>query len=412
MSLNKQKQLLKHKYIATGLFLIMAVIYVTTIYLQKNDSQNWIGYLKAFSEAGMVGALADWFAVTALFKYPLGIKIPHTNLIKNNKDALGENLGSFVTENFLNKETIRPYISQIDLSKFISNWISNENNLNKIKIEIRNVLKNILAKVDDNEVANLIANKGKEIINDINLQDLASKGLLYAVENNEHQRLISLIIPQAKDYVENNKEAIYKKVVEKNPILGLIGGKAVTNQLIGGIISFFEDIQNNGNHAIRNEITLKLYEICDTLKSNIDWKEKFDQLKNDFITDERIREYASKLWVNSKQSLVLNLDDENSILNQYIEKYLLEIRNNLKYNKETQDKINKTVHTFIYKLALRNSNKVGKIISKTVKNWDGKELSEKLELEVGKDLQFIRINGTLVGGIVGLIIYSLTHLIA
>ena len=404
----KKQQLKKHKLIATGLFVLMAIVYVLMLLLSKHNHQSWMNYVKAFSEAGMVGALADWFAVTALFKYPLGIKIPHTNLINNNKDALGENLGSFVSENFLNQATIRPYVTKIDLSGFILNWISNEKNFNKTTIEIRKVLKSILLKIDDEEVIQLISSKGKDILNDLNLQELISKGLFYAVENNEHQRLISLIIPQAKHYVENNKEAIYDKVVEKNPILGLIGGKAITNQLISGIISFLDDIQNNGNHNIRNELTTKLYEICESIKTDENWKSRFDNLKEEFITDEKLQDYASKLWENTKSNLVSNLEDENSALNQYIEKYLKEIRQNLVENESTKAKINKTVHKFIYKLALRNSNEIGNIISKTVKDWDGKEMSDKLELEVGKDLQFIRINGTLVGSIVGLLIYSLT----
>ena len=404
----KKQQLKKHKLIATGLFVLMAIVYVLMLLLSKHNHQSWMNYVKAFSEAGMVGALADWFAVTALFKYPLGIKIPHSNLINNNKDALGENLGSFVSDNFLNQATIRPYVTKIDLSGFIVNWISNEKNFNKTTIEIRKVLKSILLKIDDKEVIQIISLKGKDILNDLNLQELVSKGLFYAVENNEHQRLISLIIPQAKHYVENNKEAIYDKVVEKNPILGLIGGKAITNQLISGIISFLDDIQNNGNHNIRNELTTKLYEICESIKTDENWKSRFDNLKEEFITDEKLQDYASKLWENTKSNLVSNLEDENSALNQYIEKYLKEIRQNLVENENTKAKINKTVHKFIYKLALRNSNEIGNIISKTVKDWDGKEMSDKLELEVGKDLQFIRINGTLVGSIVGLLIYSLT----
>lgn len=407
---NKKQQLKKHKLIATGLFFLMAVIYVFMLFLSKYTNQSWINYVKYFSEAAMVGALADWFAVTALFKYPLGIKIPHTNLINNNKNALGANLGNFVSENFLNQETIRPYISKIDLSKFILNWISNEKNFNKFIVEIQIVLKNIILKVDDVEISKLISVKGKEIIDEVNLQVLISKGLFYVLENKEHQRLISLIIPQAKHYVENNKEAIYDKVVEKNPILGLIGGKAVTNQLISGIISFLDDIESNENHKIRNEISSKLYEISETIQTDQNWKVRFENLKNDFITDEKIQEFAIKFWQNSKLSLIDNLENQNSTLNQYIEKYLKEIRENLRDNLIMQAKINQTVQKMIYKLALKNSSEIGNIISKTVHDWDGQELSEKLELEVGKDLQFIRINGTLVGGIVGLLIYSLTQL--
>lgn len=408
--MTKKEQLKRHKQIATGLFVLMALIYVLMIYLSKHNFKNWMGYVEAFSEAGMVGALADWFAVTALFKYPLGIKIPHTNLINNNKDSLGKNLGDFVSENFLNSETIRPYIERVDIASYLQKWLSVSKNRQKTQNEIQNIIRNIVSKIDDQEVSQLLSRKGKEIINEINIQNLVSKGLFHAIENNEHNRLISLILPEAKNYVENNKEAIYAKVVEKNPILGLIGGKAVTNQLISGIISFFDDIQNNSSHSIRNEITSKLIEITEDIKTSPDWKIRFEDLKSKFITDEKIKEYADNLWFNLKNSILDKINENDSVLNKYIEKYITEISSNIESNQETKQKINKTVQQFIYKLALKNSSEIGNIITKTVKDWDGKELSNKLELEVGKDLQYIRINGTLVGGLVGLIIYFITNL--
>lgn len=409
--INKKKQLQKNKLIATSLFILMAFLYLFMLYLQQIYNLSWIGYIKSFSEAAMVGALADWFAVTALFKYPLGIKIPHTNLISNNKNALGENLGTFVSENFLNSATIRPYVTKIDLSTFIINWLSKEQNIIQTRKEIQAVLKMIINKIDDQDILKFASKKGKEIINEIDLSEFASKGLLYALENKEQQRLISLLIPPSKYYVENNKEAIYDKVVEKNPILGLIGGKAVTNQLISGILSFLEEIENNENHTIRNEITSKLYEMSTSFKTDVIWKTRFENLKQNIITDDKLKNYILNFWIHTKANLLSNLDDENSILNKYIEKYLKELGLNLEQNEKTQNKINKTIHKFVYKLALKNSKEIGTIISKTVKEWDGKEMSEKLELEVGKDLQFIRINGTLVGGLVGLIIYFLSQLI-
>lgn len=406
----KQKQLNKHKLIATTLFVVMAIVYFIMLLISKNYNSDWIGYVKAFSEAGMVGALADWFAVTALFKYPMGLKIPHTNLITNKKNALGENLGIFVSENFLNQETIRPYVTKIDVSAFVIKWISQEKNEAKLFNEIRSVSKNIIMGLSDETISLVISNKGKELINDQNLPNLISKALFHLIENNEHQRLISLLIPEAKNYVENNKEAIYEKVVEKNPILGLIGGRTVTNQLISGIISFLEDIENDGNHIFRNELSVKLYSISEAVKTDINIIDKIESFKSNFITDEKIEEFALKLWISTKSSIIENLDDSNSKLNLFLENYIKEVISKFKENEILQNKINKSIHKFIYKLALRNSNEIGTIISNTVKNWDGKEMSNKLELEVGKDLQYIRINGTLVGGIVGLVIYFLSEI--
>jgi len=411
MTSTKEHQLKKHKQLALLLLLAMAIIYILMIFLITKDSKNWMHYVKAFSEAGMVGALADWFAVTALFKYPLGLKIPHTNLITNNKDALGRNLGEFVSNNFLTPNTIRPYIENLRMSEYLNQWLSKNKNQQLIIQELNQIIIKIVNNLDDKEIANFLASKGFELTDEIKLEKLASTALHYLLEQNEHQRLLTVILPQARNYVENNRELIYKKVVEKQPILGLIGGKSVTNQLISGISTFIEEIENNSNHDIRTELTVKLNQIVEDLNFKDDWKDKFNIIKEEFITKEKIDFYAVDIWNRLKQDIILRLTDENATFNQYLKQNLLALFTSFRNDSNMQQNIDKFARQYVYKLALKNSTEVGAIITKTVSNWDGNEMSNKLELEVGKDLQYIRINGTLVGGIVGLVIYTLTQLL-
>lgn len=404
----KQINLKRHKRLATGLLLFMALIYIVMIICIEKNPKAWMGYVKAFSEAGMVGALADWFAVTALFKYPLGLKIPHTNLINNNKDALGKNLGDFVSDNFLTSETIRPYINKLSVSEYLVDWLSNPKNQEMINKECNHLIKRIVHNLDDSTISNFLAQKGFDLTSEIRLEKLAGTALLYFVEHKEHDRLLNIVLPQAQLYVENNRELIYKKVVEKQPILGLIGGKSVTNQLISGITTFLQEIENNQDHELRRELTLKLLDIVEDLNQKDDWKEKFDQIKEEFITKERINEYAADIWSRLKNDMLEKLDDENATFNVYVRQNISEMILHFKKDLELQENIDRYVRQYVYKVVLRNSKEVGTIITNTVEKWDGDEMSQKLELEVGKDLQYIRINGTLVGGLVGLLIYSLT----
>lgn len=406
----KKERLKKHKLLATGLFILMAVIYCVMMYLLKHHSQKWMEYVRAFSEAGMVGALADWFAVTALFKYPLGIKVPHTNLITNNKNALGENLGSFVSNNFLTTDTIRPYIDKLSVSEYLTGWLSKKKNIELIHAECSKIIKQIVDNLNDESIAEFLAKKGFELTAEIRLEKLAATSLLYLLEQNEHDRLLNIILPQAQQYVENNRELIYKKVVEKQPILGLIGGKSVTNQLISGITTFLQEIEQNPEHDIRNALTVKLYQIVEDLNEKDGWHNKFDQIKNEFITKEKLYGCTKDIWLRLKEDLVLKLQDADGMINQYIRQNIDLMVQRFKEDEEMQQNIDKYVRQYVYKMVLRNSNEVGTIITNTVQKWDGNELSDKLELEVGKDLQFIRINGTLVGGLVGLLIYTLTQL--
>ena len=148
----KIQNLKKHKAIATGLFLFMAVVYFAMVYLDQHMNAKWIGYVEAFAEAGMVGALADWFAVTALFRYPLGLKIPHTNLIENSQKAIGDNLGHFVTDNFLTPSTIRPYIEKLEVVKYAADWLNKPSNQEGLQEELINFSKKIITDLDDKDI--------------------------------------------------------------------------------------------------------------------------------------------------------------------------------------------------------------------------------------------------------------------
>lgn len=406
----KQKQLKKHQLLATSLLLFMVIIYIIMLLLLKKSPQVWMSYVKAFSEAGMVGALADWFAVTALFRYPMGLKIPHTNLIESKKNALGKNLGDFVSTNFLTPQALRPYIDKLSLSNHIFEWLSLTKNKELIIYECHKIIYHTIENFDNKTFISCFAKKGVELAENLKLEQIASAALDHLLKQKEHQRLLNILLPQAQFYVKQNKEQIYNRVVEKHPFLGLIGGKAITEQLTSGIISFLKEIQDNENHEIRKEFTQKLYEIADELNHNEDWSLRFKKLKKDFITEKRIYNFTSELWQKLKIEILKNLDDKESKFVDYLNFNIINLITHIQQNSELQKKTDIYLRFYVYKMILKNSDQVGKIISETINKWDGAEMSRKLELEVGKDLQYIRINGTLVGGIVGLIIHAFSEL--
>src|SRR5690554_1195276 len=201
----KKVQLRKHKRLATGLFFFMALVYGVMVYLQYYGAQPWMGYVEAFSEAGMVGALADWFAVTAIFKHPLGIPIPHTNLIERKKNDLGQNLGKFVKDNFLNPQNIRPYIERMDVVKFVSEWLDKPGNQKVLEQEVVNITRRIITDLKDDEVEDFLASKGVEILNEIDFQKITSSGIGYFIEKNEHIHLLEILLPQIKTYIDESQ---------------------------------------------------------------------------------------------------------------------------------------------------------------------------------------------------------------
>lgn len=406
----KKRQLRKYKAFATGLFLLMAVIFVMMTILQKTNDSHWIGYVRAFSEAAMVGALADWFAVTALFHHPLGLKIPHTNLIQNKKEQIGDNLGNFVVGNFLSPQNIRPYISKLNVSHFVGEWLSKQRNQEILLNETSTIILDILNKLDDEAVINFISKKAQEMTNDLKVNSILGNGLDYILEKNDHQRLVTGLSKQIKTYVLNNQEMVRDRVKKESfALVPKFVDDKIADKITQGLSKYFDEIETNLEHPLREEITRKLFNFSKDLKDNEKWEKELSTIKDSFLKEEKILIYAKDIWESIKKSLMKELNDEDSALKKYLLKNLNELSFNLQNDEKLQYKIDHWIRVTAYKYILKNTHQFGDLISSTVGNWQGKELSNKLELEVGKDLQFIRVNGTLVGGLVGLIIYTIAH---
>lgn len=406
----KRNQLRKYKTVATGLFFLMAVIFIVTTYLQKQDSSHWIGYVRAFSEAAMVGALADWFAVTALFHHPLGLKIPHTNLIQNKKDQIGDNLGSFVVSNFLSPQSIRPYIQKLSVSGYVGDWLEKSNNQKLLIGEGSTILLDIVHRLDDNEVTQFISEKAKEMSEGLRLHEIFGNGLEYIIRKNDHQKLITSLAKQIKEYVVSNQNIVQERVKKESFVLiPKFVDNAIAEKITKGISDYFAEVEQTSDHQLRNEITSKLLLFSDDLKTSKTLEQEFREIKSNFLREEKLQQYSRDLWNSIKKSLVQELESKDSLFKTYLVKNISEWSQKLQHDEQLKYRIDHWIRVTAYKYILKNTHQFGHLISNTVENWEGKALSDKLELEVGKDLQFIRVNGTLVGGLVGLVIYTITH---
>lgn len=406
----KEKQLKKYKTMATGLFIAMAVIYLVITFILKRWPQNWMGYLQAFSEAGMVGALADWFAVTALFNRPLGLPIPHTNLIENSKQRIGNNLGDFVVQNFLNPTTIKPYIKKIEPAAMLAEWLQKPKNKELLVAEACKIINSLLLKTKEAEVSKMLGAKARGLIKDLPMNDFAANSLHYVLQHNEHQQLITLLAEKIKTYILNNNDVIKDKVKDESYFfIPKFVDNNLATKITKGLYNYFEEIEQQPSHRLRREITDQLYIFEEDLRVNPEKKEQLKNIADKLFTEETLEKYAAALWKGLKEKLIIQLQDVNSSFRKYLDKQLTEFAQSLHTDVAMQKRMNSWLQLTAYKYILKNSNNAGTLISQTVGNWKGRDLSRKLELEVGKDLQFIRVNGTLVGGLVGLIIHFITE---
>lgn len=408
----KAAQLHKYKVVATGLFLLMAVLYMLSTWLLKTQQTLWLGYLKAFAEAAMVGALADWFAVTALFHHPMGIPIPHTNLIENRKKSIGDNLGGFVVNNFLNADTIRPYILQLNTSEFIAKWLGNEKNVAVLATAISSLLKDVVTNMNDKSITKFIGNKSTELLKDINLNEVLASGLDIIVQRNDHARILNYLTNKLRHYLFENETMIRERVKKESHFLipGFVDN-IIAAKITNGLVNYLSEIEQNPQHSIRNDINQQLAVFITDIRNSAKWKQELESIKESIVAGDKIQKYAVSIWKQLQTGILTDLESDTSAIEQYIRKTIHEMVANLQQNESMQTKLNYWVQHTAYKYVLRNTEKAGELISNTVGNWKGKDLSNKLELEVGKDLQFIRINGTLVGGLVGLLIYTITRII-
>ncbi len=416
MSLNteqKQKQLRRHKQLATGLFLLMALIYIATTWISKSYPLVWIGYIRAFSEAAMVGALADWFAVTALFHHPLGIPVPHTNLIERSKQNIGDNLGSFIVSNFLTPGNIRPYIERLDVSSFLTGWLEKEKNKELFISFATGLVRDILRRLDDDTVAGLMVAKGKELLNDAPLNRMLSQLIQYFLDQKKEQELITMLASKIKMYIEEHNDIVKKKVSEESYFfIPKFVDKKIADKIVNALVRFFTEIEQDTEHRLREDIAQYIRQWSEDLLTSPKWESKIAQMKEELLSAPAWKQYAFDLWRMVKMNLLKESGNKDSAFLLYCTRQLDEGMNRIREDKKLSHNINAWVRFTLYKYVLRNRHNVAQLISGTIGNWEGKELSEKLELEVGKDLQFIRINGTLVGGLVGLLIYTVTRLLS
>lgn len=409
----KEKKLRFHKRIATALFLFMTLLYIAMVILQEKAPEwSFVGYIKAFSEAAMVGALADWFAVTALFHKPLGLPIPHTNLIENRKKDIGDNLGNFVVENFLKAENIRPYVENINVSPFIVKYLNKEKNINILIDEVKVKLEEIIQNTNDEKITNFITEKSKLLLQEIELNKLTSNVLEYLLKEKEHQKILDFIFLKIEYYILENKDLIHQKISQESAFfIPNFVDKILADKITAGLANYMAEAAQNEEHSVRKEIEKQLFQFSEDLKNEPHWKEKLENLKGNLLQSENIEKYAKNIWIYIKNFLTEDLSKplNDSVLKSYLKKSILNFTQQLQTDKQLQNRLDRWSQKTIYQFVLKNKNEVGQLISETVGNWKGRELSEKLELEVGKDLQFIRINGTLVGGLVGLLIYVITQ---
>lgn len=397
----KEKELIQMKRIALILLGVAVVLFVFSNIYE-------IPWLKAFSEAAMVGGIADWFAVVALFRHPLGFSIPHTALIPSNKDKIGENLGSFVSDEFLTREKLEVKIEQFNVAVKASDWLIDEKNADLVAtLVVDNVIPRVLKTIDDEEVKKFIQTQFSSKLSKLNFGEWLALGLESLAKSEKQEELVTNVLKTLIVELENNKHLIEQKVKSSTPFLSFgLADKKIATGVFNGLYDFLEQASQQDSE-IRKKVNDYVIQFITELRDSAEMQQKVSNLVVSFTNKKEVQDYINGIWLEIKTAIDADLAlKEESSIKKSLANMIQGFGRGIQNDPVLMTKINDFVKNDVLSVLINNKKMIGDLISSTVKSWDTDEVAKKLELEIGGDLQFIRINGTLVGGFVGLLIYG------
>lgn len=405
----RQAQLDTMKRRATGLLILATIIFIAARILETRWS--WLAIVRATAEAGMVGGLADWFAVTALFRHPLGIPIPHTAIVPAKKDRVGRTLGAFVQRNFLTREVIEHRLRSMQVGLRLAEWLADADNARTISKSAATAMSSAAQMLRDEDVQEVIDHSLAERVRAMHLAPLLGKVLGVMTENDRHQEVLDEVIELASRVVNDNSEVIRARIEQETPwwIPTAVDDK-IFKRVLGAIQRLLTELSADPHHALRHRFDIALREFIERLNTSPEFASRVDQWKEEFLDNDAARRFSASLWQDAKAALARYAENPEPKAPSVIENALTTFGQKAVEDPELLAKLDKFAVDVAVFLVGRYQDEVADLIASTVASWDPEITSKRVELAIGRDLQFIRINGTIVGGLAGMVIYLISSL--
>ncbi len=403
---DRANDLRRMKLVATGLFVLAAVIFVVAKVLESE--QPWLGYVRATAEAAMVGALADWFAVTALFKHPLGLPIPHTAIIKKRKNEIGSSLGGFVEENFLTREVVTERLADAGIARRLGEWLSKPENAKTVSAQSAMVVRGVTEVLQDDVIQGGLEAVITERAKTVKVAPLVGKVIDVAVEGGHHEMLLDSVLGAVDNFMAENTDSFRNRMTQESPWwVPETLDEVVFEKIYSAVRRFLSEVGDDEHHELRRELDRRSVKLAQDLRTSPALIERGEEIKAEFLAHPEVRAWSNNLWTSMKAGLLEATEDPDSQLRIRLEEALVDAGKSLEADPELRAKIDDWLTNAVGHVAEQFRGEVAGLIATTVQGWDAEDTAERIELQVGRDLQFIRINGTLVGGIAGLVIYTI-----
>lgn len=396
-------------WLATLLLVFMAIVFLATSRLDTGET--WVAAVRAFAEAAMVGALADWFAVTALFRRPLGLPIPHTAIVPNNKVRIGRSLGSFIQNNFLSEEVLHG--QAVNITGGITRWLGVPENRRGVTRRIRRAVPRLLETVEEDEIRRFLAQQVEGIVRNVDICLVMSRVLRLLTANGTHEVVLDEIVKQGQNFFRANEDWFRQELRGVSPwfVPEFVDRKIFDTMLDKAEITLAKVLADR-NHELRLRMHRAMSDFIDRLDSSPEIRERGEDLKALLLSNEVFRGYVNSVRDGLLTAIRTDLERDDSQLAEGIERMLESFVITMSSAPDLQERVNKLLRRFITAAVGDQSGYVADLVATTIESWDSSTLVTKLEEQVGQDLQYIRVNGTIVGGLVGVVLFMIERLIS
>ncbi|MFI6446173.1 DUF445 domain-containing protein [Kitasatospora sp. NPDC050543] len=403
----KRRGVRRMKTIATGLLAFASVVFALATWAKAAGAGSWAGYVAAAAEAGMVGALADWFAVTALFRRPFGLPIPHTAIIPTKKDVFGKSLGDFVGDNFLAGHVVRGRLAALGIARRVGEWLAAPGSAERVTREASAALRGVLAVLRDDDVQAVVGEAVTRRAQATSVAEPMGRMLGKVVADGGHHGVVDLIAVRAHDWLTENHLEVVHRVTEKTPgwtpkFLDNQVGERVYRELM----RFVTDIRDDPGHAARGAIDNFLADFATELQHDPETIARVEHAKADLLARPEVKDLIASTWAAVRTLVLTAAEDEDSELRRRIRDGVRSFGERLATDPKLQTKVDGWLQDAAQYMVDTYREEITSLISETVAGWDAADASRKIEANVGRDLQFIRINGTVVGALAGLLIHT------
>ena len=399
------------KAAATGLLVVMAVLFVAARLAEPTyPAASW---LKAFAEAAMVGGLADWFAVTALFRHPLGLPIPHTAIIPRNKDRIGEALATFLKENFLIAPVVARRMRNIDLAGAAGRFLqAPQGQETRIRRGASRLIGDLAESLDDERLGGLVKGAISSRLKAMEVSPLLGRALASAINEERHIPLLEAAIRFMARALDAN-ELLIRDIVHKraNWVLKLAGiDSRIADSVVDGLRKLTAEMGTEPDHPVRIKVEAALVQLANDLQTNADTRARVEAMKDELLANRSVGLWIDAMWQKGRSAIISAARNPDAAMAGKMGEVLKAMGQSLESDPRMRRSINQFARRAVAGMAASYGGSIVKLVSETVRGWDARTVTDRLESAVGRDLQYIRINGTLVGGSVGVLLHLIDRI--